>query len=456
MCNGKWLKDDNMLKKLNTNRKLSVFLYFCIFSVIFLCNVLTPYLVDDFAYSLSFSTEKPLESVQDIVPSLAAHAHTMNGRLTAHFCVQLFSLLPNIFFDFINAAVFCLVIWLISSYANEKCNNLLTAAVFCAIWLYQPAFGQVILWQDGSINYLWSIAIALAYIRPFTKMFEQGSFPIHNRLSVTIFLLFSFLTGSYSETVSAAAILVAFLFILLSAKRYNQKISRCAILSVAIAVIGYVSIYLAPAQWINKSTEPSLFKLVYNFGVATIRYARFGILAATAMVLLILNLSRNTSSKTMLTGAVFVAGSLAANYIMIAARTYPPRSTIGAFMFLLTALVIWLPPVIQDRQWGIVAISALAVLIMAAIPAGIEGVNAIATSYSQIKENEQLISERRNQGVMSVEVPILFSDSQYSALCGLKYLDPEDPYSWPNDSMAIYYGVETIIGVTESSSYIQP
>ena len=162
MCNGKWLKDDNMLKKLNTNRKLSVFLYFCIFSVIFLCNVLTPYLVDDFAYSLSFSTEKPLESVQDIVPSLAAHAHTMNGRLTAHFCVQLFSLLPNIFFDFINAAVFCLVIWLISSYANEKCNNLLTAAVFCAIWLYQPAFGQVILWQDGSINYLWSIAIALA------------------------------------------------------------------------------------------------------------------------------------------------------------------------------------------------------------------------------------------------------------------------------------------------------
>ena len=125
-------------------------------------------------------------------------------------------------------------------------------------------------------------------------------------------------------------------------------------------------------------------------------------------------------------------------------------------MFLLTALVIWLPPVIQDRQWGIVAISALAVLIMAAIPAGIEGVNAIATSYSQIKENEQLISESRSQGVMSVEVPILFSDSQYSALCGLKYLDPEDPYSWPNDSMAIYYGVETIIGVTESSSYIQP
>jgi hypothetical protein len=438
-----------MLKKLNTSRKISVFLYSGIFVVMFLCNWLTPYLVDDFTYRLSFATGEFLQSVWDIFPSLAAHAHSMNGRLTAHFFVQLFALMPNVIFDLCNAGVFCLLIWLISGYTSEKRNNLLTAAVFGAIWLYQPAFGQVNLWQDGSVNYLWSAVVVLAYLKPLTKLYMNGVLPFRSKFSKTGFLIFSFLAGSYSETASAAAVFISFLLVLLAAREQNRRINWYAAASTVLAAMGYISIYLAPAQWANKSAEMSISVLVLNFGIATVRYTSFGILAAAAMVLLVVNLSLNTSAKTIILGAVFIAGSLVANYIMVVAVYYSQRSTVGAFIFLLTALTIWLPPVLKERYWGTMAVSAMAVLILATLPAGLQGVRHIAISYSMVKQNEQLICESRDQGIMNVEIPWITSDSRYSALNELKYVDTEDCFTYPNDAMAVYYGVETIIGIEE-------
>lgn len=435
-----------MLKKLNTSRKISVFLYLAIFAVMFLCNLLTPYLVDDFAYRLNFATGEPLQSVWEIFPSMAAHARSMNGRLSAHFMVQLFALMPNLIFDLVNAGIFCLMVWLIAGFASDKRNNLLTAAVFCAIWLYQPAFGQVNLWQDGSVNYLWSAAITLAYLKPFVKLYVNSDMPIRSVFAKAGFLVFSIFMGSYSETASAGAMLIAFMLVMLNAWEQNLRINRYAAASVVLAVIGYLTIYLAPAQWANKSAGLNLSALFFNFGVATLRYTYFGILVAAAMVLLVVNVSLKTSNKTILLGLIFVAGSLAANYIMVFAFSYAERSTLGAFVFLLVALVIWMPPVLKDKQWGTVAVSVMAVLVLTTFPAGLQGVKHIAESYSQMQENEQHIYACREQGITEVEISRVFSDSRYCALNGLKYVDTNDPTSWPNDAMAIYYGVDKIIG----------
>lgn len=438
-----------MLKKWNESRSISILLYGFIFLIMLACNLLTPYLVDDFFYYFSFETGEPLMGVMDIFPSMAAHANIMNGRLSAHFLVQLFMLFPKVVFDLVNAGMFCMLVWLISGYASDKLNNLLTAAVFCAIWLYEPAFGQVNLWQDGAVNYLWSAVFVLLYLRPFVRMYLQDTALMKSTFSKVLFLLFSFFVGSYSETGSAAVICMAFLLCVLSAWRGARKIDWYAAISVMIAMMGYISIYLAPAQWVNKSANMSPFVLLGNMEIATRMYQSFGVLAAAALVLVILNIRIATPAKTMLLAGVFLVGSMAANYIMIFAGYYPERSTVCAFVFLVTALAVLLPAMLETEQWKTMTVCALAVLMLATMPAFLTGLRAVATSYEDLRDNEHRICEQRDSGVAHIKIPMVYAESKYSALYFMKYLDEKDVHSWPNDDMAKYYGVESILGVDE-------
>lgn len=59
------------------------------------CNLLTGYLADDFRYMFSFADWSRMERLSQILPSVAAHAKSMNGRLTAHTLVQLSLMLPR-------------------------------------------------------------------------------------------------------------------------------------------------------------------------------------------------------------------------------------------------------------------------------------------------------------------------------------------------------------------------
>ena len=436
-----------MLKKWDTNRKITALVYGAIFLIIFLCNFLTPYLVDDFNYRLSFATKEPLERVWEIIPSMAAHAQSMNGRLTAHSLVQLFMLMPRIVFDLVNSGMFCLLIWLITGYASKERSNLLAIAAFCAIWLYEPAFGEVNLWQDGAINYMWSTVVMLIYLKPFVRLYLDGNSGLDNAAAKLGFLIFSALAGSYSETSSAAAVFIAFLLVVMSAWDAGWKINWYAAISVAAAAVGYLTIYMAPAQWVNKSTELSFKTLLNHFETATQMYTTFGIMAAAAVVFLVVNLSELAEKKTILLGMVFAAGSLAANYIMIFAGYYPDRSAVGAFVLLLTVLAIWVSPILKAGSWRTAVVSAMAVMMLATFPALVSGVKDVATTYLRITENERLIYACRDQGIVHVDVPMISPNTKYSALYGAKYLDMEDRYSWPNDSMSVYYGVESILGV---------
>ena len=64
-----------------------------------------------------------------------------------------------------------------------------------------------------------------------------------------------------------------------------------------------------------------------------------------------------------------------------------------------------------------------------------------------MRANEKMIQESVANGNLHVEVPLIHPINKYSVLYGAKYLDAEDAHSWPNNSMAKYYGAETILGI---------
>ena len=154
------MESKDMLERLRHSRGLEIFVLAAVFMVLLLCNVKTPMIADDFAYSFSFADGQRVDSLGDIFSSMAAHRLWMNGRVIAHFLVQLFLMLPPLVFDIINSTAFAAALYLTASLARKKGerDSLLLLGCFCLLWIYAPAFGQVFLWLDGALRLSFSPA----------------------------------------------------------------------------------------------------------------------------------------------------------------------------------------------------------------------------------------------------------------------------------------------------------
>lgn len=197
--------------KENTIHKLTVGGYLCILLLLFIYNYLTPLIADDFWYMFSFADGARIRSIGDIVPSMIAHAYTMNGRWVAHTLVQFFGMFPLVVFDLVNAVMFTAYIALVYKLsANVSDNRLLIPAIFCLVWLYHPDFSGSILWQDGACNYLWSAVFGLLFITRYINTCIYGR-TSGGKLGNILFVLLSFFFGNYSENISFACIFMAML-----------------------------------------------------------------------------------------------------------------------------------------------------------------------------------------------------------------------------------------------------
>lgn len=421
-----------------------------IFLLLFVYNYLSLYIADDFSYLYSFADGKRISSIQDIYYSMIAHSQTMNGRLVAHTLVQFFGMLPPVIFDVVNALMFTAYILLLYriSVGHEE-NVWLFFGIFSLVWLYQPGFSDVVLWQDGACNYLWAIVFGLLFIRVFVNECFF-SLQIQGLCKKVVFLVFSLLFGAYSENISFACILMAATAVGSNVILNKKKVSPYLATAIALVCMGYVSIYLAPAQWMNKAVGLDIVSLLTAFVNAVTAYKMFGILCVAFVVLLTVNVYEKTDKSTLLIGALFLLGSLAANFIMVFAKGYQPRSATGAFAFLLVADAVLMQALFHNEKCSrAVLISLLATTMVVTVPALAEATRDIGKTYIEIRQNEAYIEECKAKGIMDIELPQLTSArTKYSiAYKGGNYLNMETSQTWPNIDMAKYYGVDSIIGI---------
>lgn len=145
-------------------------------AVIFaILNYFTPLLQDDFALLFKYGprgivrpTEVRVKNIADIFESQYYFYQTVNGRFFTHFLVQLMLLLGKNIFNLFNLIVFLSLILLICNYATKivrhKKHVLLFLFVIFSVWFFSPFFGQTMLWETGSVNYLWSCCLVVLYL----------------------------------------------------------------------------------------------------------------------------------------------------------------------------------------------------------------------------------------------------------------------------------------------------
>ena len=255
--------------------------------------------------------------------------------------------------------------------------------------------------------------------------------------------LLAFLVGAYSETVSAAVIFMAVALLLLDTLVHQKPLNRFLVGLIVTAFIGYVTIYLAPAQWNNKASDGADF--MHTIDRIIRRFFLLKTLLASYIVLLVLHIAANTGKDRLLLSGVFFMGSLVPNFMLLFANQYPLRSASSVCVFLICACAVLLEPLLEVKKQPLIVSATLVFMLngLAGLPKGLDD---IVKTYEQVKKNQQIMAWQVEDGIKDVVVPCIDTDGPYSAIYQLKYLDTESAEKWPNRDMAKYYSIDSILG----------
>lgn len=422
-----------------------------IFLFILSLNMLTPYVADDFVYRLSFYGEKlPITHFTDLFPSLYQHSLSMNGRVVSHFFEQFFMLFPKVVFNLCNSLIFVALVYLLYRIINQgsrrQGRSLLLIGVFAALWQYLPVFGQVALWQVGSVNYLWGLFGATVFLTPYFCYYADRP-ALTRGWQRVLFCLAAVPFGMYIEVASFIGVLLAVLLLLCGRAVRGTSLRTWLWVPAGCAAVGYVLLMLMPAQVAAKQSVLTLAVLMDHFATATAMLRTYALpLLVLWAVFAVLAYYARLPRERLVLSAVLVFGALAANYMLVVAKYYPDRCAAMTVVLLILAVGLLIAP-LTDTAYAPIAVCYGGLLAVLCAFSMLTGVHDIWVCHVAVNAREQTVAECLERGERDLELKLLYPKTAYSAFYGVVDLNTETTETWPNRQMAEYYGVDTILGV---------
>ena len=432
---------------------LRLALYAVVFTLLLRLNRMTDYTSDDFSYHFFYASRVPTQETRllsgplDIIGSIASHYQVQNGRSLSHALLQFFALFDKPVFDVVNTLVFLLVgqlvLWHI--FGGRRYRVVHEAAVYLAMWLFIPYFGQSVLWMSGSVNYLWMTAVTLGTLLPYRLRRTDARSP---QWLTPAMLVVGFIGGSTNENSAGAWILMAVLFIALWA-RDGRRIPTWSWVGVLGAVAGLVVQLISPGNRLRaerlggtdlasiRANTPYILKVAVETSA---------VLALVFAVVLALHLAREgrlTRTAAVATG--YVIAGMASGFVMVVTPTMPHRSWIWTTLFLVIAIGIVGRADHSPRNSARLALVAATTAM--AVWGGIVYVQAyrsIRQTHAEVAEQLRVVEEHKAAGVSDVVLTKFRQPSNtYNALAYTPNLRAE-PDGVVNQWFARFYGLTSV------------
>lgn len=456
----------------------ALFIMLLFFFFILYCTSHTSLIADDYAYMFDFSTgwDEPntagiypppegcerINSVTQIIPSMSAHRSCMNGRVFSHGLVQLFLMLPKSVFNVIDALIFTLEMGLIAfvpSIINRGSKTIIPWFLlysFSCICIFQFSFGEVNLWLDGAVNYLWGSVLGLSYIGSYLTLFRDR-YDFGGKGRTFGMLILSFVVGAYNESLSCAVISFSFLVIVYLLSVEHRKLSIGVYLSLLFTIVGFVFLVSAPATLANKIHDGSLRTAlgnVLNTIPGLVRTSRRLMIMFAAIILLIVYAVVKKVNRVYIAASVILLISSIICFFSLSLASVIPSRALFFVPVLLCMNSTWLMTGIFEKTSNHTLQKAASIMILVSffliiVSSVTEGISDIYQVYIQTDQNEKRILDAKESGESIVFIYDIPREglSSFVALEGLNYIDRDNPESWPNVYMAKYYGLDEIRAV---------
>ena len=426
------------------NHRPFILLCVLVFLVALGLTALTPMVSDDFAYCFSFADWTRIRHVGQIIPSMAEHRNETNGRVIVHGLVQLLLLLPRPVYcalNALNAVLLCVLIRRMIALPSRKQEMVILLFGICFFCCFLPAFGENVLWLDGSLNYFWGLSCSLLFLFPF--LMDYLALPHHESVFLSVMRIFlAFVFGTWSENASLVFLFLAVCLYLLQWIKTRQ-FRLFPLFWIVAAMAGYVFLITAPAT-AGRAGASSVSVIGYNFRVI-FDAARNDLLWPLLIwaVLFALAVSCHVEKRLLIVSALLFVGALLAHLSYTFAAYFVPRHLCTTVFLLMLAAVLLLAGLCRvDRPvFSGAALACLSVLFLLQFPVGVLDV---AVSYHKQQLREQQIDTALAAGQRSV---VLENYYPYTAYAVPFELSLSDPSVGPNINIADYYGLDSVLGL---------
>jgi len=408
------------------------------FFILFLLNILTPIISDDFAYLYIYGEEGRITSFSDIIQSQINHYYMWGGRSVVHFIAQILLMLPSYIADLLNTLIYLGYAFLIYFHIKGRKESSISLFILInlAIWFLQPVFGDTILWITGAANYLWGTFFILLFLLPYRLYEGKESGMAQQIIYPVLMLLLGILAGWTNENTAAAMLVVAILYFIYF-RSHKWKIPAWAIAGFIGAMIGFGLMILAPGNYTRGGDSVSLNLYTFGYRLFTWTLTFFiysGPLFLISLVLLIIyNRFPNGQKKDNLK-LIFIYGIavIAGVYAMLLAPSFPRRALFGvvSFLFISTGICIYNLDFRNKflRQLNLLVITVSLIGFVFTFYLNSRDIN----NYRKVVEQREIeIEKAKAQGLDSYE-----SDRYV----GGTYVHGEDPFS--EVLMSRYYGIK--------------
>ena len=432
------------MKKFYKKNKAFLWIGAFVFLTMLILNGITPMVYDDYTYSFSFATGERITSIKEIFPSLYAHYFIMNGRLILHFFAQLVLYLPHYIFVVVNSLMYVLMGYLVYKHivGRKRKSPLLYAVIFLAMWFYIPAFGDTVLWIDGSCNYLWGAVLICAYLLPF-RIYVEDPEIFKNKMWTPIMFVGGIIMGWCNENTSAAAIMMIVLFMILY-KLNKKKMPYWAMSGLVGSVLGFVVMIAAPANKLRAEhfdTADRIKDYILRFKEITEKLieGRYAWLMLLLIFLVVYVIFKYQSWDKMYLPIIYGLGFFAGIYAMIMSPYFPERAMFGAVMFLIITFGLLMEQLPMKKDFAVTMALIACIMTLFAISYS-HAVYDNAVTYVQHCKRIDYIETQIQKGEKDIALEYIPRRGERTAWADIM----NDPEHWTNQVMKRYFGLDSI------------
>lgn len=439
-------------------------------AVIFIINVLTPLIADDYsnlAHTFYGDPNRVIRSFPDLIASTFNYYNSWGGRFFAQMLLTCMGFLPAAATDLLNTAAYLLCTWLIYDIIRTGSGHhyVIYLSIHILLWICVPDYGQVMFWNSGAANYLYMSIPVLFVIRLFYRHLtaEAESIPektaaIHAPKKTSsipaVFgipgcFLLGFLAGGSMEQISAG-MLVILTLCLIYERLHNINWELSSLSAYAGSLAGFCFLYFAPGNATRASVDKA-YPFLIKLGAIGYYLILFLWIPVVLMALGILFTERKHRPFLIQKSGIFLAGALASAGCLIAAPSVPERAfyivCVYAILAAGTACRELIAHLVREHSAMVCAACLGASLFVLA-----ESADTMLASWeitSQTRSREIYILEEREKGNLDLQVPIITHyyplRAEHDALTGLSDIR-ENPDYWINRAVAEHYHLNSITG----------
>ena len=409
----------------------------------FLLNVHTPLQMDDYDYSISWSTGEPLCGFRDVIASQAAHYMLWGGRSVVHALAQGFLYLGKHVFNVANTAAYLLLLLEVYALARPRGRRFCWALLLGEhVFLFTcvPFFGTVFLWLDGACNYLWGPLIALWPLL-ILRSAREGGFFSRGRARGLLAVPLCFLAGWTNEN-TACGVLALTAAVLgwdaLSGRRVRAWQGAALLFQAAGAAV----MILAPGNFARASGyvyDSMALELLRRLGVTA---AYTGVYAGGLLVLLVFARSLTCALKIPCRAgwaAALAGGGLLAALAMAASPELSDRSFTGVMLLLLSAVMTLVGDlgagtrVFDTAKWA-----SLPLMMLLAVYGGYQALGDVTAHEAAWAAQIEKAQEAAARGETCITLQSVKSTSRFT----MDILLAPEPQQWPNSTLGRVLGIE--------------